>query len=328
MNVRTVSYQLIIVLFLLFLIEAGAYVFLKQQGQSFGFFLNVHFSEEMNSATEIGFDEIHPLWGWNMSSKVLRQKGYEVQNGMPLLRGSAKGLPLRIFVTGGSTSDVALNPENWPVALHHLLNDSGVPHIIYVAAVGGFNSAQEYLRLIEKGVDLRPDIHISYSGANETGDYGFVTEYEKDFYIRMVSQNSTTFFLPNTVFAIKQALGITRGVTVAKLTQNSTAARFKKNLKLMKASAACFGYRYIGVLQPLNGIGSYTQKNTHKNVSYLNDYKKYYSDMMKFVHTDTALHDFTAIFDTATSPVYVDDCHLHSPYQKVVAKEIFKIMQP
>jgi len=331
MNFKTLLFQTLVVLLLMIAAESVAYFLLKNQNCHFPFFFNIGASQEIDDATRIGFNEVHPLWGWNMSEEVLRAKGFDTYHNLIVLRtGSDADSSMRIFITGGSTSDLALDPANWPAALHQMMTDKGIPHTMYVAAVGGFNSAQEYLRLIEQGIELRPHFHISYSGANETGDFGFVTEYEKDFYYKTLNRSITTNLLPNTVFFIKSKIFNQKPSLIAASLQPTHAeARFKKNLHLMNAAAIRFGYQYIGILQPLNGIGSYSFAEAQNlNTEYLGDYKKYYPAMQEFVRQNsTSFYDFTSIFDTATAQVYLDDCHLTAHYQKVVAAHVFQAMR-
>ena len=321
---------LLTTLVLLALLEAMAMVGLKGNGQAFPFLINYSRSTELADAKSIGFDEINPLWGWNMSAAKLQQKGFDTHRGLIVLRSEhATDSSLRLFITGGSTSDLAIDSNNWPMALHRLLNEQGMEHTIFVGAVGGFNSAQEYLRLIEIGLSLRPHLHISYSGANETGDFGFATEYEKDFYTQALNRQRTTFLAPNLIYFIRHhLLPASPDVTLSSLPEIKTAERFKKNLGLMRAAARQFDYRYIGILQPLRGMGHYRQTEGKSfNMDYLEDYKKYYPTMQQWVKQyPDELFDFTAIFDTASSAVYYDDCHLLPAYQSTVAKNILQCL--
>lgn len=331
MNKKNVCYQFTAALLTLLFLEIFCYWQLKKAGSAFAFFINIQHSTEMEDAKKIGFNQIHPLWGWNMSDEVLQSHGYESTNNIiKLSTNHPADTSLRIFITGGSTSDIVLYKNNWPLVLHRLMVDSGVPHIIYVAAVGGFNSAQEYLRLIEQGLELKPHIHISYSGANETGDFGFVTEYESDFYTQSLNRSNTSFLLPNTVFYIRtKVLETTPAIELANLPNHTTAAQFQKNIKLMYAAGKQFGYKYFGILQPLNGIGKYRPPQPQKfNTDYTDDYKKYYPDMQLFaVENPELLKDFSAIFDSINTQVYVDDCHLTETGNKLVAGKFFSLIK-
>ena len=331
MKKRFFVYQFFAVLTLLILIEAWSYFQLKKNGNNMPFFFNYHHSTEIEDAQEIGFNEIHPLGGWNMSDKSIEGHGYNSKNALiKLTTNSSADTAFRIFITGGSTSDIILDHNNWPIALHNLLTLNKIPHTIYVAAVGGFNSSQEYLRLIEQGIEIKPHLHISYAGANETGDFGFVTEYERDFYVKSISNGIGSFLLPNTLFYLKSTIFKYKNtVQIAELPEYSTSNRFKKNFKLMEGTAQHFGYVFIGVLQPLNGIGNHRASHSKvSNQEYLEDYKKYYPEMQHFISKNPAfLQDFTGLFDSVNSKVYVDDCHLVPEGNKLVASKMYQLIE-
>lgn len=318
----------LIVLVLLLALEGGAWFYLAQQHQSYPYFIRWMGGTEIADAQQIGFGEIHPLWGWNSTETALRKKGFATDNNLVVFTHKRQDTltPLRIFITGGSTSDVFLDSACWPAQLHQLLRLNDQPHIIFAAGVGGFNSAQEYLRLIEIGLDLHPDYHISYSGANETGDFGFVTEYEYDFYRQSLAAAQTTFLLPNLIYVLRQQLFDDQPLQLSPPPTHETAQRFKKNLRLMQGAAQTFGHRHIGILQPLNGVGKFRQANTSTmSLEYLADYNKYYPAMKTFIanHPNEFL-DFTALFDTLQEQVYYDDCHILPKFQRLVAQEVYK----
>lgn len=324
---KILAVNFILVVLLLLAIEGLCYLSLSKDNRPPHFFIKFNKSEEIKAVKRFGFHEINPVWGWNMSEAQLHNLGFEVEKNCIVLKSNAPlDTALRIYITGGSTSDIALIPDNWPVYLHHLLEEQNMPHIIYVAAVGGFNSSQEYLRLIQEGLALKPHIHISYSGANEADDYGYATQFELDFY-EMNLPTQGTLFLPNTYLFLTQKLNIKFSpLSLSKIKSPDTTTQFILNLKLMQAAAKEFEYKHIGILQPLNGFGKYISPTPQNlNAAYFESYKSYYGNMQNFISTyEGTLYDFTGIFDTATQAVYVDDCHLLPPYQKVVAQHVFE----
>jgi len=332
MNKKGVVFQILIALFLLTIIETISFLQLNKRGRHFPFLINFHHSKEIEDSKEIGFDEINPFWGWNMSDDVLQKNGYNSKNAViSLSTNNPSDSTLRIFITGGSTSDIVLDKNNWPILLHRLLSKKNIPHTIYVAAVGGFNSAQEYLRLIEQGLELKPHFYISYSGANEARDFGFITEYENDFYIQSLDRSETSFFLPNTIYFIKTFLLDKKpSLSLAPLPKLKTAERFQKNTKLMYAASKQFGFKYIGILQPLNGIANYRPPEPQSfDTTYLMDYRKYYPSMQKFSKENPEiLYDLTSIFDSSSGYIYIDDCHLNQIGNQIVAEEMFKLIKP
>jgi hypothetical protein len=149
------------------------------------------------------FDRIDPLLGWSMSEERLRHTGFEVTDGFIVLRSHGESETLRILITGGSTSDLAVLDHNWPVILHEKLEERGIRSVIHVGAVGGYNSGQELLRLIRDGIHLRPHIHISYSGANEA-DPHFVTIHKRIWFRSLFIPKFP--LMPNTQMAIRKLI--------------------------------------------------------------------------------------------------------------------------
>jgi len=320
---------LLLTAFTCLVVEGVSRHVLERRGDARPFMFRWERSAEIDGARRIGFDRAHPLWGWNMSGDSLRSLGFETEGDLIVLTNTTDPQnALRIYVTGGSTSDLALDPFNWPDALHRMLTDSGIGHIIYAAGVGGFNSSQEYLRLIQEGLPLRPHVHISYSGANEEGDFGYVTEYESDLYHRLISAYSEPLLMPNAVALLRQVVGFDSRLTVPPLDPMGTFLHFRQNLLLMQAAAAAFGHVHIGVLQPLRGLGANDPASSYQRQRYwMTVYQAYYPEMKGFVAGhDGTLFDFTDLFDGVTSPVYVDDCHILPEHQPLIALRLFNIL--
>lgn len=209
MTFRKILFTLLIVIVSCLLIETVSYFILSSRNEHVGFFWNQPRSSVVEEVKGMGYDQIDPLCGWGMSEAKLKELGYEVERNCVVLKsqGSEPATPLKIFVTGGSTTDVSLNPHNWPVALQQLLSQKKVNAIIYVAALGGYSTAQELFTLFRDGLSLNPDVHISYSGVNEGyKDFGYVSDYEQTFYKETLKQSTTTSLLPATIYLIRKQL--------------------------------------------------------------------------------------------------------------------------
>ncbi len=264
-----------------------------------------------------------------MSGNLLNFFGYETEGDLIAPTNTTKPQhALRIYVTDGSTSDLALDSFNWPDALHRMLTDSGIAHTIYAAGVGGFNSSQEYLRLIQEGLLLSPHVHISYSGANENGDFGYVTEYENDLYRKLISTYSESPITPNATALIRSAMGPDKKLSIPLQEKLGTFPHFRQNLLLMQAAAEAFGYTHIGVLQPLKGLGADDSPPTSEGGRQLLEiYQSYYPEMQGFVSGhDGTLFDFTNLFDGVLGSVYVDDRHIFPQHQGLIAQRLFNIL--
>lgn len=330
MNKKQAIFQLSFGLLLLVVIEGVCWMLLKREGQQVDFLISLHYGRVVNATKEQGFNEIDPLCGWALSNQSIKKKGFEVEQNCVVLRseGITPSKPLRILITGGSTSDIVMQRENWPMKLHEQFKRDSINTIIYVAAVAGYSSGQEMLKLLRDGINLNPDIHISYSGANDGDDGGYVSDYEKDFYATAYQQSMTSALLPNTVFLIKKTFNLGYNDLAIKKTVPMDAYQFwKRNMHAMGGIAHKNGYKFIGILQPILGGGNYHDQNQENEYEWrVKMYEQYFSKARAYIPSDTSLHDFTHIFDTATAKVYADDCHLTKPYQTVVANQVYQML--
>lgn len=321
--------QLLIAFAILFLAEVAAYFLLDREGIAFSVLIQPQgLLEETEGFQNVGYDEADPLLGWGMSQGRLNELGYPVEHAMPVLISddSCGGDVLRILITGGSTSDMAFSRENWPIGLAGILRDSGVCAKLYVAAVGGYSSGQEVLKLLRDGLQVNPDIHISYSGANEAYSPSFVSQYEMKVFDRIMESRSTILF-PNLTYLIRRRLGMVSGLKVHHSTPMDVATFWMDNMKTMHSLAEQRGYRFIGILQPVLGVGKVDQpEEMDEWWDMIAEYRAFYPTAMEHAAQQPYLLDMTAIFDTVEGPVYVDDCHLHPDMQPIVAHEMLKLI--
>ncbi len=333
MKKKYILFQIGLVCILCFLIETTSFFILRSQHQNVGFLFNLNGLNDVNTVKGFGFNEIDPLCGWAMSNKSIESMGYETQQNCEVLRsnGDFPKVPLKLFITGGSTSDIALHKENWPNQLRQLFMKNKINAIIYAGGVGGYSSGQELLKLLRDGLQLQPDIHISYSGANESADGGYVSKYEYSFYETAYKESFTTVILPSTIFLIKKTLNLSYyDVSVKKVQPMNTFYFWKQNMSTMSSIAQKSGYHFVGILQPVLGIGNYKQAN-EKEIdpgNYRKDYQSYFPIAKRFIlNKDSSLYDFTNIFDTVKGNVFVDDCHVNEPYQPLIAAKVYNALE-
>ena len=333
MNPKHTFFLLLTVSGICLILETFCWFILKNEGLSVGFLFHFDLTNEVTATKGFGFNEIDPLCGWAMSNQHLESMGYETENNCVVLRskGTYPITPLKLFITGGSTSDIALHEENWPIYLHQLLAKDSINAIVYAGGVGGYTSGQELLKLLRDGINIKPDIHISYAGANEGADKGYVSEYEEDFYVRSYRESLTSKVLPSTIFAIKKALQIGYvDLTIKKTSPIKPYDFWRQNMKYMNAMAKANGSQFIGVLQPVLAITQNNQQSEHDidPGGYGKFYKTYYPQAQKHIKDNPDnLYDLTTIFDTIPTAVYIDDCHIQAAYQPLVAQAIFTIVK-
>lgn len=319
-----VSYIVITCSLLLLAIEWVCMGNLKSKGIAQSFLLNNKTIEQLtNYYKGFRFDLIDPLLGWGRTPKDVITSGYTFDNDCVSLKNTQE--EITIIITGGSTSDVILHPKNWPISLQQLLNEKQISAKIVVAAVGGYNSGQELLKMIRDGITCNPTIHISYCGANEVETPAYVSPYTYAAYMNMINGNDIPFFLPNTILAIRSWIYSKEAVLQLK-EQNEFAPSdfYARNMQLMYGISYANNYSFLGVLQPVVNSGNYKQPEAEAIYNFHSKrYKQYYPAMKLFADTTSYMANFSNIFDTCTGAVFIDDCHLTDGYQKLVALKVY-----
>lgn len=318
----------LIVLALLFLIELISFYKNKKSGDSLPFFINT------NEQPKSDYCEIDPLIGWKVPNKTLEEHGYLIKNNMIVLESAADTCDNKynILITGGSTSDIYLGTGDWPVILQRKLNDNGYCADIYVGALAGYNSGQEFLKLVRDGLPVKPDIHISYSGANERKDLAsYTSTYLQEIFNKITYNNKQSLFLPNT-YKILNSFFPKNKPEIMILPRNpeiSTFEFYKKNMELMNGIAVYNNYSFIGILQPLKKGEPihFTDKiKQNKERLYLETVREFYPNAKNYAVEKSYIYDFTGIFDTVKENVFGDYCHVYPQYQYIIANGIYKLL--
>lgn len=279
-----------------------------------------------------------------MSDSVLTKRGFNVENGNIILQTKYnQGKQLVVYVSGGSTTDPAVIRQNWPISLIQLFDEYQINAKIIIGAVGGYNSGQELLKLMQYDYNIEPDIFISYSGANEL-EPSYVAYVEEQLFEN--TAHSNYLILPNTITLLRKVMRMdnTAGSStivkyfkeILKVYPTGDEVKYAKlvadfwlrNMQTMNAIRQSKGGTFIGILQPLQGGSTYTQKNTAPYAGeMITHYKKYYPSLAKICASNPSfLVDFKNIFDGIKDEVYTDDCHLKPAYQKLVAQKIYSLL--
>ncbi len=198
------------------------------------------------------FPSIDPLLGYSYNKDVIKNMDYDFSNNMILLKTKpiAKDTKrIRILITGGSTSDVSYDVENWPVYLLKLLEEKNYAADIYVGAVTGYNSGQELMKLLGDGLFIKPDVHISYSGINDALSASYVSSYEQNNYNKAF-KNKMPWIMPHTINAF--VTGSNVSMDIVERNEADKVDFFLNNISLMYSLAERNHYVFVGILQPYN----------------------------------------------------------------------------
>jgi hypothetical protein len=321
--IKVLLFNGLVVFVLLCLVEGIAKCIMDKEGLGKTFFYNERvFENEKKFFTKFSFDLIDPLLGWGRSVKDTSGHYYLIKDGLVYVKSSREidYNTKRIVVTGGSTSDVILDSLNWPVYLQKLFDENGYNAQVVVASIGGYNSGQEFLRLIRDCIHLAPFVHISYSGANEPKNPSYVSDYEYSVFEATVT-NSTGKWLPNTTLLFKSALNKRSAVRLAENLSEDTPLFYKNNMHLMNAVSKEYNGAFLGILQPVINSGLYkaNPKVAIKSMYFSDMYAVAYPTFQAFADTTPFMFNLSNVFDTCTGKVFVDDCHLTPEYQPLIA---------
>jgi lysophospholipase L1-like esterase len=247
------------------------------------------------SAQRVGaaplFDHVDPLLGWAHGPSALAARAREIGTswipGFTIRRHVVPGVrPFVIVLMGGSTTDDMIDyTTNWPAPLFKKLAAAGASVVMYNGGTMGYCTQQEVLKLIRDGLRLAPDLVISYSGVNDTGQPGYLATMYHIYLTAfgMAAQlpglfNNTKSWLVGGLTREHAVTGLTAGAEhyigerararVAEAGGREPEESFRPALELpicsqrwldtwrtMRGAAREFGAAFLAVRQPVLGVG-------------------------------------------------------------------------
>ena len=292
----------LITLVLLFIIEAICSIFTEN---NMPFLWNM----SMNSIVapqvidpQYGFNEVDPLLGYSRTEELQNSLGFKIENGCTVLANSADtNYKVNILITGGSTSDLGIDSSNWPVELQKVLTKHGINARIYNGAVGGYNSGQEFLKLIRDGLNTKPVIHISYSGANDYDTQSYVCSYENLFYENEFRTSRYSLLMPRMMLLLRTWINRNNSKVYLRRLESMKGAYFwEKNMRLMHATALEYNYHFVGILQPVMGGSTSYQQVVPNHDKTIKEYRERYPLMKELVQKHPEfISDLSGIFTSA-----------------------------
>lgn len=242
--------------------------------------------------------------------------------------------PIKILTLGGSTTYPYTREMCWSQILSQILKENGISHCIYNGGMVGYRVSQELVKLIRDGLNLKPDIAISYSGANDMykRKYPFVHYRQKDLFEIMADH-------------MERYTNVNYGVPTA----DSPFESWFKYEKTMKAICEEFGIKFKAFLQPvllmanvlshrainlLANEGIFVDSaeknfiffdeeimdlNRKENIKILHDFQ---NSILKVLDSNEWLCDLSDLFDTRQE-VYIDSCHVFETGNRMIAERIY-----
>lgn len=227
---------------------------------------------------------------------------------------------LRLVVLGGSTTDYSqYGIHSWAHYLAELIKEKkGIEPCIYNGGVSGYLSCQEMLKCIRDVIDLNPEIVISYSGVNDAFEGKKSNALVND-YLDKTWRN----------LCENKDINLTCGEGIEK----EALDRWIFNMRIMHGVCQEFNIEFFSFLQPMMLSGSYI----------LNQYDMFYLEeklikqkiqmAMEFYHKAEEdikgidyIHNLSDIFDGFRN-IYYDWCHCNEAGNRVIANEIYHILE-
>lgn len=232
-----------------------------------------------------------------------------------------------IITVGGSTTDPLMGGcDSWPFYLQEMIDNNKISARVVNIARSGYTSSQELLVLLREGIDIRPDIVVSYSGYNDCA-----AEVEKGIMYAYTGQN--------LYLAFKKLLENYNGekpfgdVYYGKI-ESDRFERYITNMRIMHAMCGEFNCKFYGVLQPtlLSIPVELLQSPFAKAVSdesYTTSLRESWHDFYnKYSESSSAydyLYDFTHILN-GHDDVFIDLCHVTEDGNRIIAENVFKLL--
>ncbi len=235
-----------------------------------------------------------------------------------------------IVTLGGSTSDSqAFMWKCWSEILYNKLvnekqiNDGNI--VLYSAGVSGYRSSQELLKLERDMLNLKPNMVISFSGVNDTGnmEYPFVQYYQCQVFDAVLRRQVTDMNGSKTI----------PGYSCGFEKVGTNAENWIRHMRIMHAICQEYGIVFYGFLQPMLGAKKCILSRSEQEIvlnddtdimdrtgSFINEIKQVIiRDSMSYIH------DITDLFNECDG-VYIDNCHVTEEGNKMIADKIYSII--
>ena len=235
---------------------------------------------------------------------------------------------LCVVTLGGSTTDPYVSYKNsWPQYLWELFKTNGIDATVYNGGFAAYTSKDELFKLIRDVLVLKPDLVISYNGANDlyfVDNYKIHLRYKRPY----LNYNQEVFFrqFDNVLYGLQD--------------ERAVAESYLDSLKLMKVICNAKNSRYYAFFQPcFPKCGEYLKEYYDGYKDILDDYSVLGS-MLKaaannsyeeFYGIKSAIKGYGFIFDFSdlfaeTDDLHYDYVHVNAKGNKIIAANIYKTL--
>ena len=255
--IRKLGAGVVIAIVLLLLAEAGAWLLLfLGSGPASGFLVSRGGEFHRRLAKSFVGTSRGPL-------SVDPHLGYALEPAFRVFGDEEDEGALRIVALGGSTTD-PYNQGHWSGALSKLLASEGIPARVHNGGVGSYSTNQEVIKLIRDALALNPHVVVSVDAVTEKSlaksispSTPMVNEPQREIMEYVAGSASQSVFMPNLARLLGSGEEILQEPHWGHPAEMKAEEVWEKNVRIMNAVCREFGIRYLAVLQPIMGFGSY-----------------------------------------------------------------------
>jgi lysophospholipase L1-like esterase len=288
-----------------------------------------------------------------------RDDYFTVEGGLRKTTGFPEGTgrPFRtLFALGGSTTYCAETPDNftWPSRFQLLLTEENPAGPIKTLNLGvtSVNSSQEYARLvyeIQRG--NVPEICVIFNGVNDCYQgvlynnpegtlYEEASSMERSLLRRLKRKLAVLDLTAEFVYARRRTGRLSAHEASLGALATRTAALYEEHMRAAQKLCDEHGILMCVCLQPnLFTIGR--RLNEHENgirerrLGVYPQLERCFQETYPLLRErvasmhDSGIHawDLSGVFDANTEPIFLDECHVESEGNRIIAEEIFKRIQ-
>lgn len=241
----------------------------------------------------------------------------------------------KILVLGNSSSENNIGGNIcWSKYLYdELKNYFNEEIIIYNAAMSGYTSGQEFLKLARDGMELAPDLVISFSGVNDiiwkkgskVYGYRFLNVYSDKVWKCILKYNN---IIPDSLY-MRNINTIYNGI----MTGKKDYEIWIENERMMHALCEEFGYKFIGILQPFISVGGAVIEKKLTDLmaeagmgcDFINGQKDFVYNVVNKIDNYSYIYNLTDIF-CGKNNMFHDGLHYTEDGNKIIASCIKDII--
>lgn len=303
------------------------FIILVESQDKANYLLNIGLLEGIHF-TSINYPSIDYYFSKTMKLDVMLGYTYDfcrkdnVYDGYFIYGNNKKG-DYRILVLGGSNTETNRAPfPCWVEILYNKYFDHK-NITVFNGAISGYTSSQELIKLI-RDIDLiQPDLVLSYSGYNDLYQY--------------VERKNTPFNVPISKRIFLQ-YAKNENLEIANMYNRegirTACNNWLKHINYMEAISRINRSGFLAFMQPLIYTKNYHNRHEQKLVKmlntlfsneFINECNEYIKLATKMNYQYKYIYNFTSIFDK--EDVYMDICHVNEEGNKIIADNIWKIIE-